>query len=346
MTLGYVLDDLFARHTPPGPHPERPERAVAATRALRDAGLEKRGRAVPLRYADTSEIGALHSESYVQELERVMPGKSGWLDPETYFGPKSWDAARAAVAAACDLTAGVLAGHYQRALAVVRPPGHHAMVDHAMGFCLLNNVGVAAVLARAAGARVAIVDFDVHHGNGTEAAFYDDERILYTSVHQYPFYPGTGRPEAIGHGSGQGYNINVAMPSGSGDTELLTAFDRAILPAVRWFGPDILLCSAGFDMHRDDPLAGLQVTDAGYRQVADRLVAAADQLCQGRLVCVLEGGYDLGSLGRSIVELTQSLLGRPAEQPAELSAPSAPFARSLHQTLTAHHGAPWTKEAG
>ncbi len=341
MAFGYVLDDLFARHQPPGPHPERPERLLAARDALRRAGLETMGEAVKVRPAREEELGRVHTAGYLAELTRLLPGQAGWIDVDTYYGPESWDAALAAAGAAIDLAEAVLSGRFRRALALVRPPGHHAEADRAMGFCLLNNAAVAAAAARAAGAaRVAVLDWDVHHGNGTQHAFYDDPSVMYLSAHQYPFYPGTGAPDETGAGAGRGTTVNVGLPAGAGDGDLVHAFDRVFLPALEHFAPDIIVVSAGFDMHRADPLAGLEVTERGYRVVTERLCQLADKVCAGRVVVLLEGGYDLEALGRSLVEVTRVLAGAPKTDDT-LQLPSRVGERAIDRTLAAHAEQPW-----
>jgi acetoin utilization deacetylase AcuC-like enzyme len=344
--LGYVLDDVFVRHRPPGPHPERPERLVAARDGLRSAGLEQRGTLMPVRPAREEELGLVHTASFVAEMSRHVPGKAGWLDPDTYFGPESWDAALAAAGAASDLATAVLDGQFRRGLALIRPPGHHAEADRAMGFCLFNNVAVAAAVARSRGAaRVAVVDWDVHHGNGTQNIFYADPSVMYLSVHQYPFYPGTGAPHEIGAGEGRGTTINVGLPAGCGDGDLLAVFDRVFVPALLEFRPDLILVSAGFDAHRADPLAGLRVTEAGYRAMAGRLSRAADQVAGGRLVALLEGGYDLGALSRSLVEVLEVLDGPGGGEEAAADQPSADGLAAISRTLVAHGGQRWASES-
>jgi acetoin utilization deacetylase AcuC-like enzyme len=341
MALGYVLDDLFARHRPPGPHPERPERILAARDALRDAGLERMGTPVTVRAAREEELGRVHTAGYLSELTRVVPGQAGWIDVDTYYGPETWEAALAAAGAGIDLAQAVLDGRFTTGLALIRPPGHHAEVDRAMGFCLLNNAAIAAAAARAAGAaRVAVVDWDVHHGNGTQHAFYSDPTVMYLSAHQYPFYPGTGAPDEIGSGEGRGTTVNVGLPAGAGDGDLLHAFDRVFLPAIEEFAPDLVIVSAGFDMHRADPLAGLEVTERGYRVAAERLSQLADRVCGGRIVVLLEGGYDLDALGRSLVQVTEVLAGAPKSDDT-LALPSRAGERAVERTLAAHSDQPW-----
>jgi acetoin utilization deacetylase AcuC-like enzyme len=337
--LGYVLDEIFVQHRAPSGHPERPARVEAIRDALLAAGLAQRGTAVATRFASDAEIVRVHDQSYLAQLEREVPGHSGWLDPDTYFSPGTWDAARAAAGSAAQLATRVLAGEYRRGLAVVRPPGHHATRAQAMGFCLINNVAVAAAAARAAGAaRVAILDWDVHHGNGTQDIFWDDPSVLYLSVHQFPYYPGTGAPTEVGGEHARGSTINVGLPAGSRDADYLAVFDHVFLPAIARFAPDLLLVSAGFDAFEHDPLAGMRVTHAGFAAMANRLRRAAEQHAGGRIVTVLEGGYDLDGLAGGMTAVLASLTG-PVPEPALLAALPAPdqLARAaIDGTLAAH----------
>jgi acetoin utilization deacetylase AcuC-like enzyme len=317
--LTYVLDDIFVNHRPPaeGTHPERPERAIAVRDALLAAGVASQGKALPLRRAAEEELGRVHTAGYVGELARSVPGRSGWIDADTYFSPGTWDAALAAAAAVTDVTLATLSGAATRGLAVVRPPGHHAEADRGMGFCIFNNVAIAAAAARAAGAaRVAILDWDVHHGNGTQNIFYRDPSVMYLSCHQYPYYPGTGAPGESGEGPGAGTTVNVGLPAGCGDAEYLVAFDEIFVPAIRGFAPDVLLVSAGFDAYVSDPLAAMRVTRRGFRAMADRLRAVADEVAGGRMVVALEGGYDLEGLAGGMVEVLAALTA-PAPAAAE-----------------------------
>lgn len=285
---------------------------MAARDALRAADLERRGTRLPTREADESELGRVHGAGYLADLVHQVPGKSGWLDGDTYFSPGTWAAALAAAGGVIDATRVVLDGEHRRGLAIIRPPGHHAEADRAMGFCLLNNVAIAAAFARDHGAsRVAIVDWDVHHGNGTQHIFERDPSVMFQSCHQYPFYPGTGDSAEVGVAEGVGATVNVPLPGGCGDREYSAVFDGVLIPELRRFAPDIILVSAGFDAHRADPLAGMRVTEQGFRAMADRLVSLADELCDGRVVCALEGGYDLAGLGASVVAVLDALTASP-----------------------------------
>ena len=330
MRTGLCTDRRFRAHSAPAEHPERPARLDAIDAALEERGLSARCVRIEARPATRTELLRVHDRGFLDRLERQLgDGKSGWLDPDTYFSPGSQEAALLAAGATVDLALAVAAGALDDGIAFVRPPGHHATVDRAMGFCLLNNVAVAAAALRERGARVAIVDFDVHHGNGTEAIFWDNPEVLYVSTHQFPFYPGSGRARDRGGPAARGATVNVPLPAGAGDGAYLAAFDEIVLPAVRRFHPDVVLLSAGFDAHADDPLATMRVSDAGFAHLTKRLLEAAE----GHLAAVLEGGYELAALGRSAAAATAVLLGddppplAPAPPTSEERAAIAALAR-------------------
>jgi acetoin utilization deacetylase AcuC-like enzyme len=317
VAVALVLDEIFLDHRAPGGHPERPERLLAIRSALENSGLVAQAERLPVRKGREDEIERVHTGGYYDELCREVPGKSGYLDADTFFSPGTWEATLAAVGAAVDVTMASVEGRAKRGLALVRPPGHHAEPDRAMGFCLLNNAAIAARAARAAGlARVAVLDWDVHHGNGTQAAFWRDPTVMYLSTHQYPFYPGTGASDDIGEGEGTGTTVNAPLPEGSGDAEYAAAFDELLVPALRAFKPELLIISAGFDAFREDPLAGMTVTVDGYRRMAEVCRAAADELCEGRIVGVLEGGYHLSGLGQCATAFFEVLAAEATPTPA------------------------------
>jgi acetoin utilization deacetylase AcuC-like enzyme len=243
--------------------------------------------------------------------------------------PKSWQAALTAIGAANAAVDDVFTGKADNVFVAARPPGHHAEKTTAMGFCLFNNAAIAARYAqRKYGAeRVAIVDWDVHHGNGTQAAFYRDPSVMYVSTHQSPLYPGTGMADEIGEGEGRGTTINLPLPAGAGDAEYAAAFDDVIVPALTAFAPDLILISAGYDAFSADPLAGMQVSAAGYRRMAACLRRVADRTSGGRLVAVLEGGYDLGGLTACVAETFDVLAAERAPDVAPAPGPAAPEAR-------------------
>ena len=292
----------------PGPgHPESPARLATVLDALdapRFATLERRiaPRATP------AQLARVHRAELIDDILSNAPA-TGWcrLDPDTVMSPASAEAALRAAGAVCAAVDGVLATGLRRAFCAVRPPGHHATPSSAMGFCLFNNVAVAAAQAIAAHglARVAIVDFDVHHGNGTQDIFWNDARVLYASSHQWPLYPGTG---ARGE-TGAGNIVNAPLPAGSGSIEFRDAFNRIVLPAIDDFAPQLVIVSAGFDAHRLDPLAGLELEADDYAWVTRRLVDLATRHAGGRVVSSLEGGYDLTALRDSACAHVAALMG-------------------------------------
>lgn len=297
-------DRRFDAHVPPhasGYHPERPERLLAAREAASraeagDGGAAVEWQRVPVRAATDDELVRVHDAEYIEFFSKLA-GKSGYLDPDTYLNEGSVLAAKGAAGALVDMVDLVRSGDVHRGVALLRPPGHHARPSRAMGFCLVNNVAVAAAHARATGsARVAIVDYDVHHGNGTQEIFYRDPSVLYVSTHQYPFYPGTGAEDERGEGEGKGATVNVPLPAGSGDAEYKDAFERKVLPAVGRFEPDLVIVSAGFDASAADPLAEMKLTASAFGWMTKELAKLADATAGGRILLALEGGYDLGAL--------------------------------------------------
>ena len=338
--LGYVLDEIFVQHRAPSGHPERPARAEAIRDALIAAGIKTRGTQVPARAATDDELVRVHAGAYLEDLAKRIPGQTGWLDPDTYYSPDTWDAARFAAGSVCQLATSTLSGELATGIAVVRPPGHHATRDRAMGFCLFNNVAAAAAAARAAGAaRVAIVDWDVHHGNGTQDIFWNDPDVLYLSVHQFPYYPGTGAPSEIGGAQAKGATVNVGLPGGAGDNDYFAVFDHVFAPALDRFRPDLLLISAGFDAFEHDPLAGMRVTHAGFAAMAHRLRAIAERHAGGRVVAVLEGGYDLHGLAGGMTQVLQALVGPPAPHVIAPLPGGGGVRAAIDATLAAHAAA-------
>lgn len=315
-TLLVVDDPRFERHRASSAHPERPERLEAARAGLYGAAPAEQLRPLETRPATAEELGAVHGGAYVEELERELARGFGHLDADTFFSPDSRDAAWHAAGGAVQLVEAILAGEARRGIALLRPPGHHAEPDRAMGFCLLNNVAIAASAARARGAeRVAIVDWDVHHGNGTQHAFEDDPDVLFVSLHQWPLYPGTGAPTEIGRGAGRGATVNLALPPASGDEVYGEAFRRVVLPRLRQHRPDLVLVSAGFDAHAADPLAQMELSSAAYGAMASALVREAESLGHGRVAFLLEGGYSLPALEASVASTVRAALGERSALP-------------------------------
>ncbi|MDQ2644748.1 MAG: histone deacetylase [Myxococcota bacterium] len=330
-----VDDALFLEHRAREPHPERPERLLAARRAVE--GLRARVPVAELapRDATDDELCRVHTPAYLEQLGR-WAGKSGMADADTFLSPQSVAAARRAAGGAVALAEALWRGTAESGVAVVRPPGHHALPDRAMGFCLLNNVAVAAAHARSLGAeRVAILDWDVHHGNGTEDMFYADPSVLYVSLHQAPYYPGTGAASDIGTHDGRGYTVNVPLSAGARDAVYLAAFERVIGPILEAYRPSLMLVSAGFDAHERDPLGGMALTDLGYAALSRRLLGVLPEHCA--LGLVLEGGYDLAGLEGALGASLGAIAGTEAETAPELSAEpiDAAHAAEIQRALSA-----------
>ena len=276
------------------------------------------------REATREQLTRVHDADYVRRISETT-GRATALDPDTYTSPDSYEVALIAAGAAVDAVERVLGGSHRAAVALVRPPGHHAERDRAMGFCLFNNVAIAAAHAQAIGAtRVAIVDYDVHHGNGTQHIFEADRHVLYVSAHQYPYYPGTGGAEEIGRDQGLGFTVNVPMEAGSVDEDYQTVFARVVVPVLKQFEPDLLLVSAGFDAHANDPLGGMRLSSAAFGAMTAELRAVAEECCRGRMVLVTEGGYDLEALGTSL----DAAIGVLHAAPAAAAWPSSGVASS------------------
>lgn len=307
MTDAVLLSDpRFFRHRSAGYHPERPERLDAARAAIERSELSFK--AIEPRPATDEELERVHDAKFLKWL-RTLGGEQGYIDADTYVGPESVAVAELAAGGTVAMVDALIDGPARRGVALVRPPGHHARPDHAMGFCLLNNVAIAAAHARARGIeRVAIIDWDVHHGNGTQDAFVDDPNVLYVSTHQYPFYPGTGAVLERGEGEGKGFTVNVPLTAGGGDAVYRAAFERVILPVLDEYAPQLVLVSAGFDASARDPLAEMTVSADAFGWMARALRGVADKSAGGRIAMVLEGGYDLVALEAGLLAATRGIV--------------------------------------
>jgi len=293
-----ITSPRFAEHTPPPGHPERPERA-AVFAAVASSFAKGGGRVVEPQAATRADLERIHTASYLDRIASTS-GRATMLDPDTFTSPESHEIALLAAGAA------IQAARHARdtgepSLALVRPPGHHAEADRPMGFCLYNNIAIAAAALRAEGlGKVAVVDIDVHHGNGTQNSFYEDPTVLFISSHQFPYWPGSGAANETGQGNGLGFTLNLPMDAGATDADYLRAYETAVVPALTKFAPDALLISAGYDAHERDPLAGMRVTTDGFRRLITLLDDAARTLCGRRIAFITEGGYHLEALRESL----------------------------------------------
>jgi len=289
-------------HHDTGHHPENAERLRAIEAVCKEPDLASRLTRIEPRSATLEELRQVHDESYIRGVEESCKRGVTALDPDTLICPRSYDEACLSAGGVLAVVDQVVAGKIKNGFCAVRPPGHHAERNRAMGFCLFNNVAVAACYAQhLKGIRnVVIVDWDVHHGNGTQNTFYADHSVFYFSIHQEHHYPGTGHPRQEGKADGTGCTRNVPLHAGAGDDEYLAALEEVLVPAMASFSPDLVLISAGFDAHKDDPLAGMAVTDEGFGQMTDLLTNLAAAYCGGKVVSLLEGGYNLTALQQSV----------------------------------------------
>lgn len=310
-----ILSDRFRLHDT-GAHPENAQRLVAIERHLHECGLINERAVLDPEPATPEDIALVHDPEYIRFIEHIAHAGGAYLDSDTYVSPLTYETAMLAAGAAIQAVDYVLDGAAPRVFVFPRPPGHHALRRQGMGFCIFNNIAVAArhALERCGLRRVAIIDWDVHHGNGTQEAFYDTDEVLFFSVHQWPLFPGTGHRDEEGVGYGQSYTVNLPLPPGSDDADYARVFDDVIGPRLIEYAPDLILVSAGFDAHRDDPLALMEVTERGFYGMARRVREWADQLSEGRLVLLLEGGYNQRALVRSVEATIRALDALPAPE--------------------------------
>ena len=316
MSTAYVYDPVFLEHDRPG-HVERRERLSATMQLLAQQFLLGKLVEVQATLVPMEHLLAVHHEDYVKRAKEVAEGGGGNLDSDTYLNGRSYEVALTAAGGMLNLVDAILDGKADNGFALVRPPGHHALPGRGMGFCLFNNVAVGAAYAlnHKGLSRVLIADFDLHHGNGTQEAFYSTDQALYFSTHQYPYYPGTGHWSEIGVGQGEGFSVNVPLPPGVGDEGYERVFDEILYPVAERFRPELILVSAGYDAHWADPLGMMQLSSTGYGHLTETLKQIADEVCNGRLALTLEGGYDLEALSHSIAATLQTLMGGEIDDP-------------------------------
>jgi acetoin utilization deacetylase AcuC-like enzyme len=307
----FVFHPSFLLHDTGTFHPESPKRLISIIEYMNETKLNERLEFLTPEPAPFQILEIVHSKEYLQMLEKRIRRGDITLDRgDTVVCKESFDIARLAAGAVISAIDFVQQEKNRRAFCAVRPPGHHAESTRAMGFCLLNNIAIGARYAQMKYSieRIAVVDFDVHHGNGTQEIFYKDDSVFYSSLHQFPFYPGTGSESERGEGKGEGFTLNFPLPQGASESEWMQTFELSAIPEVRKFKPELILISAGFDAHQDDPLANMNLSTYSYEQMTRLLVETAEEFCEGRLVSVLEGGYNLNALARAVAAHIQIML--------------------------------------
>lgn len=316
MKTALVYDTRFLDHNDET-HPENASRLRSIVSALAESNLLKSVQTLVPREAAEKEISLIHDDDYILTLKKFCARGGGYLDPDTYAYKPSYDVAKLSAGGVLTAVDSVMKKEADVSFALVRPPGHHAESGHAMGFCLFNNAAIAAKYVQKEHGlkKVFIVDWDLHHGNGTQHSFYDDASVLYFSTHQYPYYPGTGNYDETGAGAGEGFTVNVPLPGGCGDNEYVYVFEKILVPLTEQFAPDFILVSCGFDAYEHDPLGGMKITEEGFLKLFRIVQNLSLKLCENRLVLALEGGYHLKGLGSIMTTLVASLVPENAPAP-------------------------------
>jgi acetoin utilization deacetylase AcuC-like enzyme len=343
MQAAFLYDPMFLNHRCQYEHPERPKRLESVINGLKNAGVWDGALQISPRPASDEELQLVHTKQYISDVTRAMKQvEFGNLDPDTFFSPGSLEAALNAAGGGIDLTMAVHRKQADWGFAVVRPPGHHATWKRACGFCIFNSIAVAAAALVSSGEakRVAIVDWDVHHGNGTQDQFWNNPDVIYISMHQWPFFPGSGLAGDLGGPDAPGKTVNIPFPAQANDDDYLLAMDRVVLPVLEAFMPDHLLISAGFDAHRQDMLASMSLTSDCYAEMAFQLKEAADRLCDGRTTVFLEGGYDLNALEDSTQAMVRGIQKEPRPE-AQKSAPGKAAHRAIIEESRQQLSAYW-----
>jgi len=300
-----IYDDIYLRHET-GSHPENPRRLISGLRALERLGLMRIIELREPRKAEIREISYIHSKDYIEEVRRLCNSGGGYLDLDTLISPLSFEVALYAAGGLLKCVEEIMEGRAEKGMALVRPPGHHALRDAGMGFCIFNNIAIAArYLQHQYGLRrILIVDWDVHHGNGTQRAFYYDPEVLFFSIHQSPFYPGTGRAEEVGAREGEGFTVNIPLPAGCTNSDYLLAFEKVLVPIASEFSPEIVLVSSGFDAHFLDPIGGMNLTSSGFERFGEILKETCPR---SKIALTLEGGYNPDALGYCVAKVVKVL---------------------------------------
>jgi acetoin utilization deacetylase AcuC-like enzyme len=308
---GIIQDDLFLQHDAGPFHPERKERLISIHEGLRSYSRANQLLRLKPRLATEGELRLIHSPAHIRRIQQTFGKDATELDPDTVASSRSYEVARYAAGALLQLIDALFGGEIRNAFGFVRPPGHHAEPDRAMGFCLFSNIaiGAAYALQQYKLSRVMVIDFDVHHGNGTQKAFYQRKDVLFVSTHQFPLYPGTGDFPEIGEGEGRGFTVNFPLPRGGDDALYNRLFDQIIQPIGHAYRPDLILVSAGYDAYVDDPLAGMELTPEGFAGISQSIVALGTEVCGGKVIFLLEGGYHLKGLQRSVLRSLDVLTG-------------------------------------
>jgi acetoin utilization deacetylase AcuC-like enzyme len=342
---GVVKDPVFLEHDPGPYHPESPDRLRVLYEMLEEPDLGSGFILIPPRSATREDLERIHEPRYIERVAATAGRARSSLDPDTQTSPRSYEAALLAAGGCLEALDRIMDGEIRNAFAMIRPPGHHAESSRAMGFCLFNNVAVAAKYAQARHglSRVMILDWDLHHGNGTQWAFYQDPTVFYGSTHQYPYYPGSGSFKETGKGDGVGYTLNVPLSVGYGDSEYLGIYRRIFAAVGRAFEPQLLIVSAGFDIYEGDPLGGMAVSPAGFGLLTRVLLEMAEEVCQGRVLVALEGGYNLEGLRAGGKAVLMELMGRARspKDPAATEAPGKSRVDTLLKNVSEAHGEKW-----
>lgn len=347
MKTGYVFDPEYYKHDT-GNHPENFKRLKAIMALLSEKHVLEELFQIPAKPCEKKDLELVHDLRYVNAVEKLCAQGGGWLDGDTYASSRSFSVARLAAGGLLEAVRSVLEGKTHGAFCFVRPPGHHAEKERGMGFCLFNNVAVAAKFARQKFdiKKILIVDWDLHHGNGTQNVFYDDPAVLYFSTHQYPFYPGTGAVQETGKSTGRGYTVNVPLPASCGDSDYKFVFEEILAPAAEKFCPELILVSAGFDAHYADPLGGMQLSVDGYSFFTKILKNLSERMCPGKIVFLLEGGYNLDALAYSSLAVFNELAGLDFSIKDPFDVPLQQISSSLkgrvEEVKSAHDNFWWT----